>query len=94
VGNGPRGVTRAEREAARLLEKIRQAGVPVPEGAYFQQTYASGSQRVEGGAVWVLYEPENHRLIACSIWPRRYLVSRSISAWRDHLGEWHIDPVF
>jgi hypothetical protein len=91
---GPGG-TRAERETALLLDMIRQAGVPVPPGAGFRQTYASRSQRTEGGSVWVLIDADGRetRPLVCSIWPRRLLLRAGrVEAWRDSLGEWHIDP--
>jgi hypothetical protein len=87
--------TRAEREAERLLEKIRQAGVPVPDGARFQATYASRSMRNEGGAVWILVDTDGRSTepLVCSQWPRRYLLTREIAAHQTRRERgWIIDP--
>lgn len=86
--------TRATQEANRLLEMIRQAGVPLAPSVRFQQTYASRSQRAEGGAVWILVDDEGRecRPHVCSIWPRRELLKMGVTAWCDWLGEWHVDP--
>jgi hypothetical protein len=87
-------VTRAERDATRLLDMIRQAGIPVPAGARFRQTYASRSQRNEGGAVWVLVDGDGRELrpFVCSVWPRAFLLRSGVSVWQDRIGEWHVDP--
>lgn len=87
-------LTRSQREAERLLVAIRALGIPVPNGTCFKQTYASRSQRVEGGSVWVLIDGDGRPLapLVCSQGPRRILLRGPIGAWRDRFGEYHIDP--
>lgn len=91
--------TRSERETERLLEKIRQAGAPVPDGARFEATHASRSMRVEGGAVWILVDAEGRPTdpLVCSQWPRRYLLARKMEAGQVGPGhatnrDWAIYP--
>ena len=88
-------MTRAQRESARLLEMIRQAGAPVPADAVFQQTYASASMRAEGGSVWILTGPDGMPVypLVCSQWSRRLLLRTGVTAYYLwSVGDWIIDP--
>jgi hypothetical protein len=84
-----------ERRNARLLEMIREAGISVPEGTRFQQTYAGRNQRNEGCALWVLIDADGQSLRphVCSRWPRAVLLARGVYAWRDVVGAWQIAPL-
>jgi hypothetical protein len=74
---------------------IRQAGAPVPEGARFQQTHASASQRIEGGAVWTLVDSDGRATspLVCSQWPRRALLRLGVQAHLERsTGDWIVVP--
>lgn len=85
-------MTRAERETARLLDMIREAGVPVPVGASFYRVRASAEQRNVGAWAWALVGPDGAFLGIGSQWPRRTLLGYGITAYRDRCGDWNIDP--
>ncbi len=88
-------VSRADREAARLLAMVAAAGAPVPEGATFRRTYAGRNQRVEGCAQWILVDVNGDAALplVCSQWPRRYLLARGVTAYlQPGTGDWIIDP--
>jgi hypothetical protein len=87
--------SRSLREEARLLEKIRQAGAPVPDGARLQATHATRAMRSEGGAVWVLVGADGRPTspLVCSQWPRRLLLARPVVAWCERgTGDWIVAP--
>jgi hypothetical protein len=74
---------------------LREAGVPVPDGARFQQTYASASMRNEGGAVWVTVDADGRPTypLVCSQWPRRALLRTGVEARRERsTGDWIVTP--
>lgn len=88
-------MTSAERDAARLLKAIKEAGAPVPDGATFRRTYAGRHQRSEGGAIWVLVGPDglDTQPLVCSQWPRAYLLRTGVDAWLEYgTGDWIVAP--
>lgn len=91
-------MTRAERESARLLDMIREAGAPVPDGAGFLRLYTSPAQRSAGAWAWCLVDAAGLPVSpgVGSQWPRRILLARGVEASRDSLrhtlADWHIDP--
>lgn len=87
-------MTRAERDNARLLEKIRQAGVPLPSGVGFRATRAGRSARSAGAWVWFLVDADGMYLTpeVGSQWPRSALRGGIEASWDRHTDSWQVDP--
>lgn len=87
-------MTRAERDAARLLDKIREAGVAVPEGSAFMRQYVGWSARSAGAWAWFLVDPDGVPLNpeVGSQWPRHRLRGGIEVSWDHYTGSWQVDP--
>jgi hypothetical protein len=46
----------------RLLERLRQQGVEIPEGARIHRTYANGSARTGGAWSWFVLDSQGREL--------------------------------
>lgn len=87
-------MTRAEQYRARLLEKIREAGAPVPDGAYPVPTYATRADRSAGAWVWRLHTADGmpcHPAVGSQF--RQSMLRGDIEVSRDRWGDWSVDPV-
>lgn len=87
-------MTRAKHEAARLLEKIRQAGVALPSEVGFWTTRAGRSARSAGAWVWFLVDADGMYLTpeVGSQWPRSELRGEIQVSWDRYTGSWQVDP--
>lgn len=87
-------MTRTERDRARLLDMIRAAGAPVPDGAYPAPTYVSRAWREAGSWVWMLHNADHSPTEppVGSIWRQRDLLRGDVEASIDRWGDWHVDP--
>jgi hypothetical protein len=57
------------RPTERLLARLREAGMDLPEGVTIQRTYAGREQRNAGAWSWALLGPNGEDLKAGSQWP-------------------------
>lgn len=87
-------MTRGERETARLLEMLREAGAPVPRGSTLHRVYASRADRTLGAWAWTVRGPDLRWLDIGSQWPRRTLLRGLVVSPITTHGEtvWHVDP--
>jgi hypothetical protein len=77
---------------AKLVAKIRAAGIPLPGSVEFRRTYAGVWQRREGSWIWFLVDSATGvPLDVGSIYPRSKLTGEITADHNDH-REWSIFP--
>lgn len=85
------------KQAERLLAKIRAAGVPLPEHVEFRRTYAGRLQREAGAWAWFLLDADTgYDLHIGSQWPQSALTGAldiNLERQPHERGDWQIDPV-
>lgn len=81
------------RRQARLLAKIREAGAPVPDGAYLVRTHATKADLNAGAWVWRLHDADGMpcRPPVGSQWWQKDLTG-PIEVSCDRFGDWSVDP--
>lgn len=85
---------RADRDASRLLDQIRAAGVPVPHDATFIRVYAGYWQRAAGAWSWELADAEGvplHPPVG-SQHRRSELRGQVAVTWDRYTFAWQVDP--
>lgn len=77
----------------RLIARLREMGVEIPDGAQLRRTYAGRHQRSAGAWSWYLVDADGHELhIGSQISVTDLLKETTLHTWQDRLGDLHIDP--
>lgn len=81
------------KDGAALVEKIRAAGVRLPERVEFHRTYAGAWQRRRGAWAWFLLDADTGAEARVgSQYPRSMLRGRIVADKGFHDWDWNINP--